>query len=78
MSVDEFVRQTVQGLTQEDYAFTVTAHGPPWDVYRFTRAGKRGTVALRIVDKSLEIGLFVAGELTEAEILLKLKTGAPN
>lgn len=75
---EAFIRETVQRLQESDFAFTVTAHGPPWDVYRFIRQGKRGTVALRMVEKRLEIGLFRAGELGPEEVVKVLLEDSPN
>lgn len=74
----DFILATVTSLRPEDFAFTVSAQGPPWDVYRFTRQGRKGTVAVRIVSQSLEIGLFRAGELTEAQVIGELLKSAPS
>lgn len=75
-------RDTILGivadLQSEDFAFTVTAHGTPWDVYRFNHKGRRGTVALRIVSQKLEIGTFRQGELTELEVVRELSKSAPS
>lgn len=74
----ELILQTIQRLREEDYVFTVTAHGTPWDVYRFTLHGRRGTLALRLVQQTPEIGVFRAGELTESEVLDQLQKDGPN
>jgi len=56
-------------IKQEDFAFSVDAHGSRWDVYRFDKDGKRGTLAFREKNGKFEIGVFKAGELTQEEVL---------
>jgi len=77
-STKDLILETVSRLREQDYRFTVTAQGPPWDVYRFTRFGKIGTTALRIVEGRLEIGVFAGGELNEEQVLEKLLMDGPN
>lgn len=55
-------------IKQEDFAFSVESHGSRWDVYRFDKDGKRGTLAFREKDGQFEIGVFKAGELTQEEV----------
>jgi len=57
-------------MKKEDYAFTVEVHGSKWDVYRFTKDGKKGMMAFRQSEPpsvlypngKWEIGMFKAGE----------------
>jgi hypothetical protein len=65
-------------IREEDYAFTVEACGTPWDVYRFVKDGKRGTLAYRKVNDRFQIGLFQVGELTQEEVILQLTKSQPS
>lgn len=57
-----------KNLKREDYAFSVEVRGRAWDVYRFTKDGKKGTMAyMRQPDGTFTIGLFRAGTLDEEE-----------
>ena len=77
----EYVLETVTDyLRKEDFAFTLTIPqtGPAWDVYHFTRAGRKGMLALRVVDGHPEVGFFRAGKFTEAEVTKALLATSPN
>ena len=79
MTPREFILETVaKFMRKEDYAFTVEVQGPAWDVYRFKRVGKRGMLALRMIDGVPEIGFFRSGEFTEEEIIRALAEEAPS
>jgi hypothetical protein len=61
------------GIKREDYAFTVEVQGEKWHVYYFVKDGKRGTMAFTPRDGKFTIGLFCAGNLTEAQAKAKLE-----
>jgi hypothetical protein len=76
---ENFILETVAGyLRKEDYAFTIEVLGTPWDVYRFTRDGKKGMLAFRMVKGQFEIGFFRAGEFNEDEIAKTIVENAPS
>lgn len=74
----EFIRDTCAALKEDDYQFSVDARGTPWDAYYFTAKGYRGTVAFRIIEGQLEIGVFQRGEMTAEAVVAVLIEGAPN
>jgi hypothetical protein len=56
------------------FAFTVTDEADKlWDVYRFTKDGKPGTLAFRQMENGKWIiGVMEAGTLTEEQVVRKL------
>lgn len=62
-----------------EYKFTVAFADRPYDVYRFVKEGKAGTLAftrrLRPEDaeEKFEIAVMCRGDLSEAEVLEKLR-----
>lgn len=68
----EVARRVAAGIREEDFAFTVKACGSLWDVYRFALKGKRGTLAFKMVNEVVTIGVFQSGELTEAQVIVAL------
>lgn len=73
-AAEEFIRDALGALSEDDYAFSVECMGTPWDVYRLTRAGRRWTTAFRVLDGQLQVGLFMVGELTGDEVVNNLHT----
>jgi hypothetical protein len=58
-----------EGVCKEDFAFTVTIGDRAWDVYRFLKNGKPGTLAFSKDDAGkFVIGLFRAGTLNEQQV----------
>jgi len=63
-----------KNLRKEDFAFTVEVRDKKWDVYRFVKDGKKGTMAyMRQPDGTFVIGVFRAGTLTEEEVRRALR-----
>ena len=56
------------GLQKKDYAFSVEARNEKWDVYYFTKNGKKGTIAVTRRRGKFVIGLFANGNLSEEEV----------
>jgi hypothetical protein len=56
-------------LKENDFMFSVEAQGTPWDVYRFCCSGVEGTIAFRIINNNMEIGILRKGHLSETEII---------
>jgi hypothetical protein len=56
------IAEVMSALKENDYAFTVSALGSTWDVYRFTRNGVAGMIAARDRNGRLEVGFFRAGD----------------
>ena len=60
---------TLLSVQAHDYAFTIEAADAVWDVYRFNKQGKRGTLAFaRLDDGTWVIGVLRAGELDEEQV----------
>lgn len=74
----KFILGTVGDLDRDDFAFSVDAVGTPWDVYRFRRHGRRGMLAVRLVDGLPEVGFFAPGEYTKEEVARQIAEDAPN
>jgi hypothetical protein len=79
------VEPATNGLTKDDYAFTVTdVYGRKWDVYHYKTDGEhigtgdcKGTLVFRY-DENLQqwiIGAMCAFWLDENEVLLQLRVG---
>jgi hypothetical protein len=76
---EDYILETVAGyLQKENYAFTIEVLGTPWDVYRFTRDGKKGMLAFRMIKGKFEIGFFRAGEFTEDAVAQAIVENAPS
>lgn len=60
---------------QHEYKFTVTYAGSTYDVYRFRKDGKVGTLAFTKSETTgrFEIAIFCKGNLTEKQVCDKLE-----
>lgn len=64
----EHARKVAFGMTEKDFAFTVSAVGSDWDVYHFkTAREKAGTLAFKVEDEQVVISVFQSGHLTKAQ-----------
>jgi len=61
------------GISQKDFAFSLIVKNEEWDVYRFTKDGKKGTLAFTKRDGSFVLGLFKAVTLNEDAVRLSLE-----
>jgi hypothetical protein len=71
---EQMILATCQGLTKEEFAFTVKVSGTMWDVYYHWMPdyGKDATIAFCMKGGKAVIGVFSAGKLNEDEVRSKL------
>ncbi len=71
------IHSVVQGISDEDFAFTVEVYGQKYDTYYFHRNGVDGTLAFTIEgappNQRLVIGCFTKGKKSEAEVMAFIK-----
>jgi hypothetical protein len=72
------IKADLNTIRPEDFAFSIDASDSRWDVYRFTKDGKRGTLAFTQRDGKFVIGVFAAGELTTEEVAAALVKAGPS
>lgn len=61
------MKVVVQSLKTDDFLYSFKDGESGWDFYKFKLSGEDGTIAVRLVDGTLEIGLFEKGILSEEE-----------